>query len=370
MAFLLSKLKVHKGTQPFKSLISVAHRSKSNIVIGQIDDGVHSWKQIRIGIVGAPFHLGQPHQGVEKAPVYIRKTGVAEKLKELGHDVYDFGDLDHDVVEEAMTTYGDFPINNMEYNKRLSERVKSILQENRFCLTIGGDHSIGFGTVYGHLQAHPDACVLWVDAHADINTPNISDSGHWHGMPLSFQLREMASALPKLPNTEWFQPLLDTQRMAYIGLRDVDPLERTIMDRLNVPSYSMREIDQFGVRDCLKQALAKINPNGDRPLHVSFDIDSLDPSEAPSTGTPVRGGLSLREGMTILEDCFETGTMRALDLVEVNVHLGNYEEGTRTLDAAKSLILAAMGNYRGGRTPLPAILKDLEHKLPPKPVQK
>jgi len=225
-------------------------------------------------------------------------------------------------------------------------------------VTLGGDHSIALGSVHGILQHYEGTgkspCILWVDAHADINTTELSPSGNMHGMPLSFNVIEMSNENEDLKSFDWFTPRLKACDVAYIGLREVDPEETQIIQDLDMQAFSMRDVDELGIREVTKRAIRAINPNNDRPLHVSFDIDALDPAESPATGTPVPGGLSLREGMSVLEECYKSGCLTALDIVEVNLDLVAEEfRRKQTLNAAHRLIMAAFGNDRGGNLPWP-----------------
>lgn len=174
------------------------------------------------------------------------------------------------------------------------------------------------GTISGVLDAHPEACVVWVDAHADINTPQTSTSGNIHGMPLSFLLG-IAGEIPKAESGpqpfSWIKPVLRPDRLVYIGLRDVDDGEKKILREHNIRAFSMHEVDKYGIGRVVELALAHVNPDGNRPIHLSFDVDALDPSVAPSTGTPVRGGLTFREGHYICEAIAETGLLVGLDIM-------------------------------------------------------
>lgn len=160
-------------------------------------------------------------------------------------------------------------------------------------------------------RAHPDACVIWVDAHADINTPETTDSGNIHGMPVSFLLG-LAGTVPEF---SWVKPVLKPNKLVYIGLRDIDSGEKKILKDNGIKAFSMHEVDRYGIGKVVEMALDAFNPNRDLPIHLSFDVDALDPSVAPSTGTPVRGGLTFREGHYICEAICETGLLVAFDLM-------------------------------------------------------
>lgn len=217
-------------------------------------------------------------------------------------------------------------------------------------MTLGGDHALGIGTVNGACQVYPDLSVLWIDAHADINTPLTTDSGNMHGMSVAFFVKDLQPYVCQLPGfSSWIQPKISASNMAYIGLRDVDPAEATIMEMLGIAAYSMRDVDRFGIEKVTEMAISRIsrgNPN--RPIHVSYDIDALCDSIVKSTGTPVAGGLTLREGISLIEMVHETGRMVSMDLVEVNPLLGSESDAINTAKAAKHLILGAFGNNRSG----------------------
>jgi len=195
------------------------------------------------------------------------------------------------------------------------------------------------GTISGTLRNHPNACVVWVDAHADINTLETTDSGNIHGMPVSF----LMGLGGKVPAFSWVEPLLRTDSIVYIGLRDLDAGEKAILREHKIKAFSMHEVDRYGIGKVVEMALDHVNPGRDRPIHLSFDVDALDPSVAPSTGTPVRGGLTFREGHYICEAVFETGLLAALDLVEVNPSLQDAVSVEQTVAVGCSLLRAALG---------------------------
>ncbi|KAK2705205.1 hypothetical protein QYM36_017302 [Artemia franciscana] len=308
-------------------------------------------KHLHIGVVGAAFEKGQSKKGTSLGPKVIRDSSVLKNLKDLGHQIEDFGDLTESNAQIDKVTHS--KVKNWHevasYNKSVSDKVFQICQSNRKVLTLGGDHSIGAGTVHGHLTAYPDSCVIWVDAHADINTVKSTPSGNMHGMPLSFVLKELQDE-PSSPEWNWVKNRLSAKNLAFIGLRDVDPKERKIINELGICSLSMEEVDLMGIKEAVQFTLNMIDPLHRRPLHVSFDVDALDPVEAPSTGTTVRGGLRLREGMTLLETVNTTGRLSALDIVEVNPAIGNSEQVGQTVEAARRLVLAAFGNNRQGNS--------------------
>lgn len=220
---------------------------------------------------------------------------------------------------------------------------------NRFVLTLGGDHSIGIGSMSGILHARPDTGILWVDAHADINVPRASLSGNIHGMVLAF-LMNLENCRSLAPGFDWMNtegvPCLSPSRLVYIGLRDLDIAERHIIKQLGIRAYTMHEIDKFGISKCMEWSLDYLQGRRVRPIHLSLDIDSVDPAFAPSTGTRVNGGLSYREAYYIAEATAATGVLSSMDLVEVNPSLGGNIEGAseRTVNMANGLIASALGN--------------------------
>jgi len=295
-----------------------------------------------IGVVGIPLAKGQRKTGVDKGPDDLRDFGTVKALTKYGWNVTDYGNVSFDVPEVES------PVGNVkrartvgEATEAVADAVERALRENDVCLNLGGDHSLAIGTISGTARVHPDLCVLWVDAHADINTPQTSASGSLHGMPLSFlihEIKEKGLAPEGLPGFDWIKTVIDAKSLAYIGLRDVDPYEKLFIENLGIKVITIPDVDQYGIESCVEEALQAINPAGTRPLHVSFDIDALDPNYAPSTGTPVREGLTIRESLYIAEQVANSGCLRTLDLVEVNLSLGKPWEGERTLLAAMDII--------------------------------
>ncbi|KAG8817383.1 Arginase, catabolizes arginine to ornithine and urea [Serendipita sp. 401] len=202
------------------------------------------------------------------------------------------------------------------------------------------------GTISGTLSKHPNAVVVWVDAHADVNTVSTTPTGNIHGMPAAFLL-----GLPStetVPEFAWLTqsktiPKLHTNSIVFIGLRDVDPGEKKILKENGITAFGMHEVDKYGIGEVVERALDAVNPHRDRPIHLTFDVDALDPSVAPSTGTPVRGGLTFREGHYICEAIAETGLLAALDLVEVNPSLNDEFDAQQTVSVGCSLVRSALG---------------------------
>ncbi|PFH54246.1 hypothetical protein AMATHDRAFT_53123 [Amanita thiersii Skay4041] len=293
-------------------------------------------------IVGCPFSGGQPRPGVDKGPIHLVEAGLIEQLEGLDWKVKFDG---HHQFEE-INTEDDPPIGilkNPRLVSRVTESVAKVVgdhvRQGQLPVTLGGDHSLATGTISGTLSVHPDACVVWVDAHADINTVESTESGNIHGMPVSFLL----GIGTKVDLFSWVKPLLKPERLVYIGLRDIDAGERRILKENNIKAFSMHEVDKYGIGKVVEMALDHVNPGRNLPIHLSFDVDALDPSVAPSTGTPVRGGLTFREGHYICEAIYETGCLVALDLMEVNPSLAGDMNAEQTVAVGCSLVRSALG---------------------------
>jgi arginase len=293
-------------------------------------------------IVGCPFRGGQAKLGVDNGPIHLVEAGLVNQLTGLGWNVQFDG---HHQFEE-ISAANDPPIGKLKNPRLVAQVCQSVskvvaghAQKGQLPVVLGGDHSLAMGTIGGSLEAHPNACVLWIDAHADINTPETTDSGNIHGMPVAFLLG-IAGTIPEFA---WVKPVLKPNRIVYIGLRDVDEGEKRILKEHGIKAFSMHEIDKYGIGKVVELALDTVNPNRDLPIHLSFDVDALDPSVAPSTGTPVRGGLTFREGHYICEAIHETGLLVAFDLMEVNPSLADEDSVKQTVAVGCSLVRAALG---------------------------
>ncbi|KAM6951346.1 arginase-1 [Aplochiton taeniatus] len=306
-----------------------------------------------VGIIGAPFSKGQPRDGVERGPDLIRAVGLVEKLKAQGCTVKDYGNL---AFEEMAN---DEPIGRVKRpravgsaNQRLAEAVQTVKQDGHTCVMLGGDHSLAIGSIHGHAAARNDLSVVWVDAHADINTPLTSPTGNIHGQPMSYLIRELHSKIPALPNFSWIKPCISAKDIVYIGLRDVDPGEHFILTHLGIKVFSMTEVDRLGIARVMEETCDYIFSKVKKPIHLSYDIDALDPTVSPATGTPVVGGLTYREGVYVTEHICQTGLLSAVDMVEVNPKRGkNEDEIQSTARAAVDLVLGCFGRLREGNHP-------------------
>lgn len=260
----------------------------------------------------------------------------------------DYGDIsytqDKTPAIKNMKNLSDF----MGCNKAIIEKVPEILKENDQYLLIGGDHSIGFGSIAGHMNHDPNLAVIWVDAHADLNLNITSPSGNTHGMPVSLFLEDLRKHWKDIDFSTFAPHVLPSSQLVYIGLRDIDPYETYLMQKLGIKHFAMDTVDKLGINKVLEQTLDYIDPK--RNIHVSFDIDALDKSIAPSTGTAVSGGLTLREGMYIMDTIRDTSRLQGVDLVEVNPHIGNEADVQATVSAALDLIKVTFGHKRSGCT--------------------
>ncbi|GKY91019.1 hypothetical protein MPSEU_000074700 [Mayamaea pseudoterrestris] len=324
-------------------------------------------------VLGAPMTDGQPHVGTDDGPLLLRQAGLVKDLQSLGWTVNDLGDLEFDkqtsdngIVKENQdtetTTINDKKINAKNCRrvgagaKLVRNAVYESLQRNEFPLTLGGDHSVGLGTLAGVLMHAPNTGIIWVDAHADLNTPLTSESGNMHGMPVGMLMRGVTSfandkddaenGWHSLPGMEWLKdsPRLDPSQVVYIGLRDVDPEERRVIQKLGIQAYTMHEIDRHGMGHVMEMVFHHLlSKDPHRPLHVSYDIDAVDPVLAPATGTTVRGGLTFREAHYVAEAVALTGNLASADVVEVNPSLSHAQGVTETVELGIQIITSLMG---------------------------
>jgi len=308
-------------------------------------------KPDELGLVAVAFSGGQCKPGTDAAPMALIESGLVDQLRDdLKYSIFYDGKVHayNELMPESDPDHRNMkkPRAVSAVTKQLSSQVYEHAREGRFVLTLGGDHSIAVGTISGTAKATRERlgreiAVIWVDAHADINTPETSDSGNIHGMPVAF-LTGLAKDDADKP-FGWIEEAhkLNVNKLVYIGLRDVDRGEKKILRDNNIKAFSMHDIDRHGIGKVMDMALGWIGR--DTPIHLSFDVDALDPQWAPSTGTPVRGGLTLREGDFIAECVHQTGSLIALDLVEVNPSLE--EHGAQeTVRAGCSIVRCALGD--------------------------
>ncbi|KAB0375323.1 hypothetical protein FD755_013815 [Muntiacus reevesi] len=305
-----------------------------------------------VAVIGAPFSQGQVRTGTRHFGAGGNNMiTLVTPYSLLGCHLKDFGDLNFTPVPKD-DLYNNLIVNPRSVglaNQELAEVVSRAVAGGYSCVTVGGDHSLAIGTISGHARHCPDLGVIWVDAHADINTPLTTASGNLHGQPVSFLLRELQDKVPQLPGFSWIKPCISSPSIVYIGLRDVDPPEHFILKNYDIQYFSMRDIDRLGIQKVMEQTFDLLIGKRQRPIHLSFDIDAFDPTLAPATGTPVVGGLTYREGMYITEEIHSTGLLSALDLVEVNPRLAvSEEEAKATASLAVDVIASSFGQTREG----------------------
>lgn len=301
----------------------------------------------------APFSGGQGKLGVEKGPKYMLKHGLQQDLEELGWKTEIERPLDEEeyvrkVQENTHDQYGVVKRPQLvgEATELIYNSVKSTLDKGRFPVTLGGDHSIAIGTVSAVLDKHPNAGLLWIDAHADINTLECTTSGNLHGCPVSFLLGLNKEKDEKLKSLEWVPGTLKPNKIAYIGLRDVDSDEKRILKELGIAAFSMYHVDKYGINKVIEMALEAIkDPESENtPIICSYDVDAVDPLFVPATGTPVRGGLTLREALFLVERLAETGNLVSLDIVETNPDLAVQDiHVSNTISAGCAIARCALG---------------------------
>ena len=295
-----------------------------------------------VAILGVPLSFGQSMAGVHLGPAAIRVAGLAQQIAKLGYEVDDRGDLQvtrsHTLpgFDEKLKYLGEI----YEACERLCVEVESIVDAGEIPITIGGDHSIAIGSLTGVVKAFRKRDerlgLIYLDAHADMNTPDTTPSGNIHGMPLAALLGYGAT---ELVNVGDFSPKFDPRLCAHVGARDLDPGERELIRRLGMRFFTMREIDERGLAVCIDEAI-RIAQQGSAGYAVTFDVDVLDPGDAPGSGTLVRGGLTYREAHLAMEKIAEAGGMRSLEVVEINTAL---DVNNRTAVLGMELILSALG---------------------------
>jgi len=289
-----------------------------------------------ISIVGAPFNGGQPKAGVEAAPKELREAGLQASLEKAGWKVTYNADVPVREIDAENDTHPG--AKRPRYVGRFCEELCATVAERAragdFVLTVGGDHSVAAGSIAGVLTVRPETVIIWVDAHADINSPATSDSGNIHGMPVAL----LAKLCGNVPGFEYLEkaPTLNLQNIIYIALRDVDSGEKKVLTDNKITAFHMPDVERLGIKEVVRQALEKA---GTRPIHLSFDIDGIDPKYMPATGTPVHAGISLDDGIYICKQLAATRRVVSFDLVEVNLALGTSAEDKKTT-LANSIKLA------------------------------
>jgi len=297
--------------------------------------------KLDISIIGVPMDLGQARRGVDMGPSAIRYAGVVERLEAIGHDVTDEGDIQvrvakgSDMMQTNLKNFHEVRIGNT----KLADKVHEVVANGKFPLVLGGDHSIAIGTLAGISDRFKNLGVIWYDAHADLNTDETSPSGNIHGMPLAVSL---GLGHDELVNIRGFAPKVKPENVVIIGARSIDPGERELIKKQGIKVYTMHEIDRLGMTAVMDDAIEYLRSRGVDGVHLSLDLDGLDPLYTPGVGTPVPGGITYRESHLAMEMLEESGLITSAEFVEVNPIL---DERNKTADVA----VALMGSLFGER---------------------
>jgi arginase len=296
----------------------------------------------KIRVIGVPLDLGQSRRGVDMGPSAVRVAGLEARLEQIGHQVEDAGNIAVAIPEQKKEGNP-----HAKYLKEITatctkqaELVLKTLETGKVPLVLGGDHSVGAGTVAGvaefYRRQNQKVGLIWIDAHTDINTPDSSPSGNVHGMPLA---AIMGLGPPELANIFSFSPKIAPENCVLVGVRDIDAIEKENVRKAGIDVFTMRDIDERGMRTVMEEAL-RIAGRGTAGYHVSLDMDWVDPEDAPGVGTPVRGGATYREAHLAMEIIADHGRMLSFEIVEVNPVI---DEHNQTADLAVELALSAFG---------------------------
>jgi len=290
---------------------------------------------VDIEVVGVPMDLGGNRRGVDMGPSAIRYAGLRSTLERLGHRVRDHGNIavPDRVEREAGSERARYASEIVRVVQALADCVEGIEKRGAFPLVIGGDHAMSIGTFAGIARGGRRPGVIWIDAHGDMNTPETTPSGNVHGMPLA-----VATGLAGEPFPPELRGTVDGAHAVLLAIRAIDAQERANIVRAHVTAITMADIDRGGVAAAVERAIA-VAGAGDG-IHLSLDMDSIDPEEAPGVGTPVRGGLTYREAQLAMEMLAASGRLRSLEIAEVNPIL---DEENRTAALAVELVASALG---------------------------
>lgn len=293
---------------------------------------------MRVRVIGTPMDLGADRRGVDIGVSAIRYANLNTRLRSLGHTVHDIGNLV--VPQPESQPLGNSKLKYLEpivqVCEELAKVVTDTLQSGEFPLVLGGDHSIALGSIAGVSRVHKNVGVIWIDAHADFNTYEITPSGNIHGMILAASAGIGESRLTHIGG---WSPKVNKQNIVIVGARDLDPNEQVCLREHAIRVFTMSDIDRKGISDVMRQAIT-IAGQGNDGIHLSLDMDALDPKEAPGVGTPVKGGLTYREAHLAMEMIADSRLLVSMDVVEVNPILDR-ENATALL--AVELVLSALG---------------------------
>jgi arginase len=292
---------------------------------------------MRAAIIGAPLDLGAGRRGVDMGPSAIRYAGLEERLSALGVECVDRGNVAAPIAEATaeLDPRARFLPEIRATCERIADLVARALDEDRTPIVLGGDHSIALGTLGGLAARRGPGAVLWIDAHGDLNTPETTPSGNVHGMPLAAAL---GRAGPDFESAAWTLPAVEAGRVFVIGARELDPGERALVGELGLAVSTMSTIDRRGIESVVGEALERAEDAAF--VHVSLDMDGLDPDVAPGVGTAVKGGLTYREAHLAMELVAESGLLTSFEIVEVNPIL---DRSNATAALAVELAASAFG---------------------------
>jgi len=299
-------------------------------------------KHKHIVFLGVPMDLGGGRRGVDMGPSAVRIADLGPAVSALGFEFEDWGNVPVRTPEDskAVDPKARFLDEIADCCACLRDKILQVLEQEKFPLVVGGDHSIACGTLAGlsthHHRRGEKIGLIWFDAHGDMNTPETTESGNIHGMPLASILGRGPDALTRLG--ERF-PMVDFENVAIVGVRSLDGGERRLIREMGVACFTMKDIDSHGIHDVMKQALARAT-QGTAGFHLSFDMDGTDPEVAPGVGTPVPGGLTLREAHTVMELAAETNSLLGLELTEINPIL---DVANKTARHGADFVLSALG---------------------------
>jgi arginase len=292
-----------------------------------------------ISIIGVPMDLGQMRRGVDMGPSAIRYAGVVERLENLGYEMKDLGDIEIGQAERVHNN-PDTNLRNLkavaEASGKLASKVDEVISSGDFPLIFGGDHSIAIGTLAGVSKHYENLGVIWYDAHGDLNTGDTSPSGNIHGMPLAVSLGIGHKDLTSIGGSE---PKIKPENIVIIGARSLDEGERELIKEKGIKVYTMHEVDRMGMAKVMEDAITYLKDRTDG-VHLSLDLDGLDPSDAPGVGTPVLGGISYRESHLAMEMLEEAKIITSAEFVEVNPIL---DEKNKTATVAVALMGSLFG---------------------------
>lgn len=295
-----------------------------------------------VTIIGFPMDLGADRRGVDMGPSALRIAGLQTKLESLGFKVQDNGNIKIEIMEKQKIKNPKLKYLDeiIKTSKLLADKVEKVLEKGDFPLCLGGDHSMALGTISGIAsfckKRKLKLGVIWIDAHSDMNTDETSPTGNIHGMPLAAL---MGLGCDELVNLLGFSPKLLPENCALIGIRSIDEAEKINIKKLKVPIYTMNDIDKLGIHRIIAKVLKQFREKVDH-IHISFDVDSVDPSVAPGVGTPVPGGLSYREAHLLMEIIAECGCMSSLEVAEANPIL---DHKNQSASFTAELIASSMG---------------------------